>query len=345
MLERDYSTLNVLVTGVGGPTGQGVLQSLHAIDKKPVIFATDISSTATGFIWSDKSFVIPEVSQPNRYSKCVDRICKENHIDIIFPGSNAEANFLSRRGQRLESPTLATCSKNVWEVTGDKLSLHNFCLGLNLPTPLSYLLSLPNTEKLVHQKGFPIIVKPRSSSGSRGIKLVSNTEEAQSVIKNIANPEEFIVQEYLSGESDEFTVGSFFDMWSNERQGPVTIAYKRSLYYGNTIHTETVSSDEFYNTISEIGNLLRIRGYCNFQFIKKGDVPYLTDVNARFSSSTSMALKLGYNWVRTYLENLVYDIKPGEFTYPYGVVIARYLADVVIPQKTLQNIETIYEGK
>lgn len=341
MQERDYSAVNVLVTGASGPTGEGVLQSLQAIDKRPHIFATDISPTATGFFWADKSFVIPEVSQAEKYSDCVDKICRENHIDIIFPCSNSEARFMAFRGQHLGSPTLAASPKNVWELTGDKLSLNGLCTNLNLPTPVSYLLTSSNADELIDQKGFPIIIKPRSGSGSRGIKLISTLKEIHGAMGEIEKTDDFILQEYLPTDSNEFTVGTYFDLWAKEKQKPVAIAYKRSLYHGNTVHAETASSGKFQNTISEIGNTLRIRGYCNFQFIMKDDIPYLTDINARFSSSTSMSLKLGYNWVSTYLGNLIYDAKPEEFIYPSGVVIARYLADLVIPKQTLKNIEAL----
>lgn len=95
LIQNDFSHIAVLVTGTGGTTGQGILQSLRTIQNRPQIIASDISHRAPGFYWADKSFVLPHSSQTEEYLRYVKEICKRYKIEVILPGSDGEARILT----------------------------------------------------------------------------------------------------------------------------------------------------------------------------------------------------------------------------------------------------------
>jgi carbamoyl-phosphate synthase large subunit len=323
--------ITVLVTGVGGPTGQGVLQSLHAIKNRPKIIASDISTAAAGYFWGDKSFVISHSSREENYLKCIKRICNKHKVRVIFPGSDGEARILANNSSKLNNINLATSSKIIWNSTGDKLLISRLCSKLKVSSPRTHPLSIPNAKKLLKKTCLPVTIKQRIGSGSRGIEIISNFKDIVKIVKK--NKSNYIVQEYLPVENNEYTVGTYFDLFSNDHSNPIMIAYKRVLYHGNTISAETVNAKPFKKSIQKIGKYLKIKGYTNFQFIMKNNTPLLTDINSRFSSSTSMSLILGFNWIETYLSNLLYKVKPRGIDYKQGVVIVRYFKDIVLTRK------------
>ncbi len=336
---HDYSNLSVLVTGAGGLIGQGIIRSLRAMDNSPQILATDISLVAAGFYWADKSFMLPHSSQQNSYLASITEKSKRNDVRVIFPGSDMEARLLSAKNPDPNFISIAASSEKIWDVTGDKLKLGELCMRLEIPHPATYNLTTDNVEKLIEEYGFPIVIKQRVGSGSRGMTIVRSRKDLKDIpFENLQDM--YIVQEHLPIDDSEYTVGAYFDIHSEEKN-PVTIAYRRTLYNGNTATAITHKPEIFANTIKKLATNLGIVGYANFQFIMKGGEPHLIDLNARFSSSTSMALSLGYNWVETYLNNLLFNEKPTDFSYEMGIVIVRYFADLILPSEKISRINEL----
>lgn len=336
---HDYSNINVLVTGAGGLTGQGIIRSLRAIDNSPKILATDTTLVAAGFSWADKSFMLPHSSQRDLYIKSMTEKCKRNDVRVIFPGSDMEARLLSEKNPDLNHIFVAASSEKVWDITGDKLKLSELCKQLKIPHPTTYSFTPDNSEKLIKESGFPMVIKKRVGSGSRGFSIIRDRDDLNDIsLENLQD--QYIIQQHLPIDDSEYTVGAYFDIQSVEKN-PITIAYKRTLYNGNTSTAITYKSEIFANSIKKLASSLGIIGYANFQFIMHNGEPNLIDLNARFSSSTSMSLSLGYNWVETYLSNLLFCEKPADFSYEMGVVIVRYFADIVLPSEKISKINEI----
>lgn len=336
---HDYSDLSVLVTGAGGLTGQGIIRSLRAMDSSPKIIATDTSLVAAGFYWADKSFMLPHSSQQDLYLASITEKSKRNDVRVIFPGSDMEARLLSAKNPDPNLISVAASPEKVWDITGDKLKLSELCMRLEIPHPTTYSLTIDNVEKLVGQYGFPIVIKQRVGSGSRGMTIVRGNEDlADIAFVNLQDT--YIVQEYLPIDDSEYTVGTYFDIHSEEKN-PISIAYRRTLYNGNTSTAITHKPEIFANSINKLAANLGIIGYANFQFIMKDGEPHLIDLNARFSSSTSMSLSIGYNWVETYLNNLLFNEKPTDFSYDMGIVIVRYFADLILPSEKISKINEL----
>lgn len=331
--------MTVLVTGAGAPTGQGVLQGLRGHQSPLRLIATDLSPLATGLFWADFSFVLPHCQQCELYLAAVRKLCADYQVEVLFPGSDLEARLLATNddwwpGHHVH---LACSSKDVWDITGDKLSTAGLANTLAVPTPKSLPCSKDAITLLAEEWGWPLVLKPRRSSGSRGICLLRSAAD----LPNFANPVDHIVQRYLEPANNEYTVGAYFGPPDAGAPPAVVLAMRRTLFHGNTASAELVSPDPFMPSITALGSSLRLRGYCNFQFITVSSTPYLIEINARFSSSVSAGLAVGCNFPSIYLRDFVFGEAPTPMHSEPGTVILRYFADYLVTRIDLGHVVTL----
>lgn len=80
----------------------------------------------------------------------------------------------------------------------DKFLQSQIFQNLNIQIPQTFF-SFPQKNNLVPELQFPLVVKPNNSSFSKGLSLVSNAKELNSVLTN--NPDQkWIIQQYIQGQ-------------------------------------------------------------------------------------------------------------------------------------------------
>ncbi len=329
--------LHTLVTGVGGVTGQGILQCLLRLKPKPFIVGTDISPRATGLFWTDAGFVLPPCYKLTRYLATIRNLCDRFDIDVVFPGSDREARVLTNQAWFDRRRILvATARKDVWNITGDKLMISKLALSLGIASPATLPYSKKAVELISSEFGFPIVVKPRKSSGSRGIIYVDgNSRTPDQTLKG------YVAQPYLPNDGNEYTVGTYI-RHNNVGSAPVAlVAMRRWLSNGNTATAEIVTPALFEEAIGKISHRLSLSGYCNFQFIVYKGQPNLIDINARFSSSVSIGLHIGCNFVDYYLRDNFGRNPVPSFRSSEGKTVVRYFADCLLDSKKLEEVKQV----
>lgn len=342
---EDFRNESVLVTGVGGITGQGILQCLLKIKSRPKIIATDISKTAAGLFWADEAFVLPHSSAMKTYLEKIRFLCKKHNVSVVFPGSDGESRILTYNADWKSNKNilLAASNKNVWNITGNKLNTYVMAKKLNVLTPVTKPFSILNFNQIAEDHGLPVVLKPRAGSGSRGIYYIRKSADIPEGI----NLDEYLLQEFVGNESSEYTVGAFFAKESSNNRLSSLVALQRTLLHGNTSYGEIISPQSFEEDITKIANYLALTGYCNFQFISKKERNYLIEINARFSSSISISQKAGCNFVELYLlDNLKNKLKPIFRSKP-GKTVIRYMNDYVVETskvKVVTNLGSVIES-
>ncbi|MCW2601797.1 MAG: ATP-grasp protein, partial [Frankiales bacterium] len=191
----------VLVTGVGGPAGVAVVRSLL---RRPGVelFAGDMDGWASGLYLVEAGFrriLLPGLAPD--FVEDIDRICREDAIDVVISTVEVELVPLAERRDSLAPAVLAAPSALTLAVTLDKWLLAERCAPL-LRVPVTRLL---NEEGIRHDWSFPVIVKPRRGAGSRGVRQVSSRD----ALVAIGVDEQLIIQEFLPGE--EFSVDVLAD--------------------------------------------------------------------------------------------------------------------------------------
>ncbi|GAA4150781.1 ATP-grasp domain-containing protein [Leifsonia shinshuensis] len=314
------STTRVLVTGAGGPAGIAVIRSL--LKRQDVeVFAADMDGWASGL------YLVPESARrivpPGKSPTFVDDVialCAADRVDVLFstvdvelPGLAARRDELAAAGTALAAPsheTLVTCL--------DKYRLAQAVAG-KARIPETRLL---DRDGVGAEWVFPVIVKPRSGAGSRGVRLIAD----RAALEALGEDRSVIIQENLPGE--EFSVDVLAGL-----DGNVIAAVPRSrerVDSGVSIAGRTVRRAELSDTAADVARAIGLTGVANVQLRYSSDgVPALLEVNPRFPGAMPLTIAAGVD-----MPSLLLDLVLGR-PVPSAVDFAelanvRYLEDVFL---------------
>lgn len=283
--------LNILVTGCGGDIGQSIGKILNEYTLVNNLYGCDISDkNAAKFIFSN--FFIGLACNDPKYISNLENIVKEKNIDLIIPISEPELRFLSKlKISKIGKADLILASAEALEVGFDKLNTANFLKKENLPFPITHSV----TRIDVIDK-FPVILKSRTGSGSSNVSIVRDNDSFVSIKKS--NPD-FIVQEFLDGDSGEFTCGVF-----RSKGGIVRcIILKRELMGGFTGYGEVIENKEIEKLLHNLAAKLQLTGSINVQLRLTSKGPVVFEINPRFSSTVRFRHLFGFKDVEWSIED------------------------------------------
>ena len=274
-------THRVLVTGAGGPAGVAVIRSLLTRDDVEV-FAGDMDGWASGLylVPADRRRILSPGKSPTFVDELI-ALCAEDGIDVLFSTVDVELPPLARRRTEL-SAVLAAPTLDTLETCLDKFALAVRCAPL-LRTPVTHLVGPASSAA---EWDFPIIVKPRSGAGSRGVRLVHSRADLDA----LGDDESLIAQELLPG--DEYSV----DVIANA-EGHVVAAVPRTrtrVDSGVSIAGLTVRDAELEATATAVAQAVGLTGVANVQLRRDTNgVPALLEVNPRFPGAMPLTIAAG----------------------------------------------------
>jgi len=276
---------SVLVTGAGGPSGIAVMQAIAS--ERLTIFAADIDPFAAGLylVPEARRVILPRGDRAD-FAAQVLSCCRERRIDVVVPTVDSELlplarsrAWFARAAVRLvlaDEATLAVCL--------DKWALHARCRD-RVRVPATALVDEafdPGAPAL------PAIVKPRSGSGSRGIRLAREREELMALPRDGT----LLVQEHLPGAEYSLDVLAGAD-------GTVLAVVPRArlkidsgiAITGRTLHEPRLET--FGRTVAEAIGLTTA---ANVQAKDAADgAPALLEVNPRFPGTMPLTIAAGVN--------------------------------------------------
>lgn len=328
--------LNVLVTGAGSVYGQGIIRALKASVLPIEIIAIDTNPYSLGLFSADKSFIAPRAADEESYYMFIKNLCIDHQIKAIFIGSTAELPFYSRNRESIErsagakvfvnSPAVIELCTDKW-MTMCHLSRDRF----QIPASIRYPEDAGMLSSFIESAGFPLIVKPRFGRGSVGVVLV---KDKQQLLENIKGKESLIIQEYLTDEEQEFTVG----ICINQKGKVISkIALRRYLLEGVSIAAVSDGYHEIADYCAVVASTLGAYGAINIQLRLKDGMPVIFEINPRFSSSTGMRLLFGINEPESLIrsEVLCQEVIPG--CAATGLVLRQY-TDYYFPLDKYSNL-------
>lgn len=323
----------VLVTGVGGPAGQAVLRSL--VRRGDDVWGADMDGWAAGLylVPADRRRTVP----PGRAPEFVDELrdlCAAEGIEVLVPTVDAELVPLAHRRDELLAvgTVLAAPPAEVLELALDKAALADRCAPL-LRVPTTHVL---DARALDVAWDFPVIVKPRSGSGSRGVRVVPDAD----ALRDIGADTGLIVQELLPGE--EYSVDVLADAGSR-----VVAAVPRTrtrVDSGVSIAGTTLQDEGLIATATAVAEAIGLVGVANVQLRRdtRGE-PALLEVNPRFPGALPLTVAAGAD-----LPALAVDLALGR-ELPRAVPFrelanVRFLEDVFIdPAEVLATREAAHQ--
>lgn len=293
--------MNVLVLGVGGNVSQGILKAI-ALSKIPTrIIGACVSPRAFGLFTVDKAYVSPFANEEAFIPWLFD-ICRKESVDAVLSGVEQVLSVLSVIAPRIRDETGAVCvvaSPECLNITEDKLhtcrwlETHGFAFPRYADTA-----SAEDVWRLVSSVGFPLVAKPRRGKSGRGVLEIQDDETLSAAIR-LPN---YILQEHLGSSEEEYTVGCFNDVGRKTRGA---IVLRRDLLGGTTFRAEAGEFPEVRKEAVQIAQTLGCTGPSNIQLRLHRGRPTCFEINLRFSGTTSIRARLGFNDVAAALQHLV----------------------------------------
>lgn len=277
-------SVRVMITGAGGPAAVSVMKSLGA-DASVSLIAADMDPWAAGLylVPPEARTLVPAGTDP-RYADATLARCAAMGVDVLIPTCDAELRPLGKARDefRRAGIELLLAPDSALEVCLDKLALAERCAG-HLPVPRTERL-----DKIADPESwtYPVMIKPRSGSGSRGISVAASSEE----LLRLEPSPDFLVQDYLPGE--EYSVDVLADV-----TGHVVAAVPRvreRVDSGVSVAGRTVHDAELERLGAGVAAATGLTYVANVQFRRDtGGRPALLEVNPRFPGAMPLTVASG----------------------------------------------------
>lgn len=275
--------MNFLITGCGGDIGQSIIKILRKEYPTVNIIGTDIHDKHPGKLLADKYFTIPRVTDSNYITEVINIIEKEL-VSIVIPVSEIELRYHAEKNIfnpiiKKNIPVIAANNESL-AIGFDKLKTANFLKQHNLPYPKTYEA---NKEP---QLNFPLILKSRVGSGSKTLHVINTIDEYNFYSKQSSD---LIQQEFISADEGEYTCG-LFKNGTDIRH----IIYKRTLQGGYSNYGIKVSNQNITALLVSVAETLNLNGSINVQIRLRNNIPYVFEINPRFSSTVLFRYMMGF---------------------------------------------------
>ncbi|WAL70701.1 ATP-grasp domain-containing protein [Kitasatospora sp. YST-16] len=323
----------VLVTGAGGPSGTGFLRALAGAAER---YAADIDPNGAGLYLVPRAYrmLLPPGAHPG-FADAVLRLCRRHAIDVLVPTVDAELPALAGMLPQFEAAGVRVLVPPAEAVADclDKWRLARACAGA---------VRLPGTRTLGPDGGadlpggFPAIAKPRTGSGSRGVRTVTGP----AALAGLPRDHSYLLQELLPG--TEYSVDVLTDA-----TGRTVAAVPRSrdrTDSGIVVAGRVLDAPELSDAAERAVRALGLRGVLNVQLREDRDGrPALLEVNPRPPGGLSLSLAAGVDLARWAVAGLLGAELPERLAH-HEVAVVRHWQDVVLHPDELGDLADTTEA-
>lgn len=318
--------LTLLVLGVGGNVGQGILKALECSSLDCRLLGACTTAAAFGLYAVERSFISPPANSPE-FVEWLVKLCVEESVDAVLSGVEPVLDVLATYRRVIEERSGAVCLVNeagAMRVGADKLRTCEWLREQGLPYPdFASSEDVAAVNALISRVGYPLVAKPRKGKGSQGIVVVKDSGDLPR-LGTLAN---YVVEQYLGSEDEEYTAACLTDR-NDILRG--VIVFRRLLTSGTTSCAIAGHFPKIRDMATEVVKRLKPRGPCNVQMRLHGDTATCFEINVRFSGTTPIRARLGFNDVEAAVRHYVLD-EPASFLPDIGSGVAlRYWNEAYI---------------
>lgn len=351
--------VTVIVTGVGGGVGQSIMKGLHlAMDRRGEveyrIIGVDADPMASGLFRADVGYTVPMAHESGYVDRLIE-VAQEENVDILVPGSDPEVSVVAKNRDTLsndgEMEILVSSADSV-DVGRDKWRTYNFLKEHGFETPATVLGS--DAYDIVDSVGFPLIVKPRTGSASRGLFVVTDYNELNYALTQ--STDEVVVQEYLvptAWEGRDLTRSDLrrqVDEYSTETivdaDGDIVLSLSnwRKMDKGVPSVAKIQPYDDIREACEAVVDNLDVLGPVNLQARMTESGISFFELNTRFTGSTAVRCTAGFNGPDAMVRHLVLGDHINESDLSFeNLVEMRYKDEVYVSEDTFEQMQT--EGR
>jgi carbamoyl-phosphate synthase large subunit len=320
----------IMITGVGRRFDIVASFAAHA-----TVVATETSRLAPAQYAAQIRALVPPLDHPD-YVPELRRLCELHGVGAVVPLIDPDIEVLAAARGRGELPALVP-DLEMARATFDKYETHLLLERLGLPSPPTGLPEHGAPDR------YPVVVKPRWGSNSRGIHFARDGREAAFFVGYADEP--VIVQRAMGG--PEFSIDCLCDL-----DGVCLNAIPRSMIEsrgGESVKGTVLDDADLIELGRAVAEGVGARGACMVQAFRDPELGLrVTDVNVRFGGGYPSHM-YGALPGRTYPE-LVVRLAGGETVAPHvgelraGVTFARYYWQLELDEDLVPTGREIVAG-
>jgi predicted ATP-grasp superfamily ATP-dependent carboligase len=273
-----------------------------------------------------RRFVHPSVArEPAAFLAALERELAEGRYDVLLPMELATQLFLAERRERLAGfVRLPIADAAATQRVDDKAFVTAFAAAHGIACPETRVPSgLDDLAAAARELRFPVLVKPRHSSGGRGIRRAERRADLEAAYAAVhARHPLPLVQECLPPGGDALGVAVLLDFAAEAR---VSFAYRRLHQYpvagGPSTLRESVAEPALRRTAERLLSLLGWVGVAmvEFKVDPRDGRPKLLEVNPRFWGSLHHAVVCGVDFPYLLCRLAMDGVVPAVPEYTAGV--------------------------
>jgi carbamoyl-phosphate synthase large subunit len=320
----------VMITGVGRRFDIVASFAAHT-----TVVATETSRLAPAQYAAQVRALVPPLADAG-YVPELRRLCELHGVGAVVPLIDPDIEVLAAARVRGELPALVP-DPEMARATFDKHATHLLLERLGLPSPPTRLPDEADPGI------YPVVVKPRWGSNSRGIHFARSAEEARFFVGYADEP--VIIQRAMGG--PEFSIDCLCDT-----DGVCLNAIPRSMIEsrgGESVKGTVLADSDLVELGRAVAEGVGARGACMVQAFRDPELGLrVTDVNVRFGGGYPSHM-YGALAGQTYPE-LVIRLAAGERIAPHvgdfraGVTFARYYWQLELDERLELTGREIVDG-
>lgn len=297
------------------------------------VVAVDIDPLAPALREADSAYIVPRLADPDSVSTLAE-VCRREEVGLIFPLIDEGMPVLAAGRRELEETgaRLVMVPEGALATTVDKLLTCQLFKRVGVPVPATWLPSEARRTSL----SYPVFVKPRSGSASKGAAPARDERELAYFLDYVPDP---IVQEYLPG--PEITNDVVCDFDGNVLS--VVSRQRIEVREGEVAKGVTIYDPEIIESCVRIAKGLEAIGPITVQCLLRDGRPHFTEVNPRFGGGLPLAIAAGVpvpRWLLAIAAGRSVAVPPLG-TYTTGLHITRFDDSFFSLATELDAVETI----
>jgi len=169
----------------------------------------------------------PPKKQPEIFIKDMLSSAIKTNYDLIIPVRDDTTLLLSKHKDEFEEYTqLFLADYETIKMLMDKGETIRLARKYKIATPETYFPEDTAPNRIKKEVNYPVLIRPRISSGARGIIYVESIEGFEKAYSAVCNEYGVpIIQEYVSHKGGHYSIGALFD----ENSRPIAVHVYREL--------------------------------------------------------------------------------------------------------------------
>lgn len=241
---------------------------------------------------------------PDAFLKDLEGELKQGNYDVTFPTEFSTQVLLTNTAnrQRFEGYTrIPFADATLAKKCNDKAFIMRYAMENGIDIPKTFFINdTEHVKRIAKQIQYPVLIKPRDSSGSRGIVYVKDKDELMPSYIKVHKQYPFpIIQEYIPDGGESYGAGLLLNFKSETR---ASFVYKRLRTHpvrgGPSTLRESVKRDDIRKIAELLMSSLKWTGiaHVEFKIDPRDGSPKLLEVNPRFWGSLQLAIESGVDF-------------------------------------------------